>query len=87
MFVAPALCPLLFYDKQSPSRVFILYSCLLSADLNYFSLRTEYKSASHMFLLASLGIRQSPRGDRETEPTFGPSGRQERLNCWAKKRR
>ena len=36
---------------------------------------------------ASLGIRQSPRGERLIEPTFGPSGRQERLNCWRKKRR
>lgn len=36
---------------------------------------------------ASEGIRQSPRGDRVTEPTLGPSGRQERLNCWAKNRR
>ena len=33
------------------------------------------------------GIRQSPRGDRATEPTLGPSARQERLNCWEKKRR
>ena len=40
-----------------------------------------------MFAQASLGIRQSPRGLRLTLPTFGPSGRQERLNCWAKKRR
>ena len=32
-------------------------------------------------------MRQSPRGERVTEPTFGPSGRQLRLNCWAKKRR
>ena len=30
---------------------------------------------------ASLGIRQSPRGERLSEPTFGPSGRQLRLNC------
>ena len=29
-------------------------------------------------------MRQSPRGERDTEPTFGPSGRQERLNCWEK---
>lgn len=36
--------------------------------------------------LASLGIRKSPLGERETDPTFGPSGRQERLNCWEKKR-
>lgn len=36
---------------------------------------------------ASLGIRQSPRGERLTEPTFGPSGTQDRLNWLAKNRR
>ena len=36
---------------------------------------------------ASGGIRQSPRGEGETLPTRGPSGRQERLYCWVKKRR
>ena len=36
---------------------------------------------SQMALEASLGMRQSPRGERLTLPTFGPSGRQERLNC------
>ena len=35
---------------------------------------------------ASEGIRQSPRGERETEPTLTPSGTQLRLNCCAKKR-
>ena len=35
---------------------------------------------------ASDGIRRSPRGDTATLPTFGPSGRQERLKCCAKKR-
>lgn len=35
---------------------------------------------------ASEGILQSLRGERLTEPTFGPSGMQERLNCWEKKR-
>ena len=44
-------------------------------------------SAIHKAATASLGIRQSPRGDRVTEPTLGPSGRQERLNCWEKNRR
>ena len=44
-------------------------------------------SSSHREATASEGIRQSPRGERVTEPTLGPSGRQERLNCWAKKRR
>ena len=44
-------------------------------------------SSCHNAATASLGIRQSPRGDRATEPTLGPSARQERLNCWEKKRR
>ena len=39
------------------------------------------KSASHSVRQASLGIRQSPLGERVTLPTFGASGRQERLNC------
>ena len=38
-------------------------------------------SSSQILPLASLGIRQSPRGLRQTEPTFTPSGRQLRLNC------
>ena len=36
---------------------------------------------------ASLGILQSPRGESETQTTFGPSGIQLRLNCWVQKRR
>ena len=43
--------------------------------------------SSHKCAWASLGIRQSPRGDRLTVPTFGPSGRHERLNWLAKNRR
>ena len=31
-------------------------------------------------------MRQSPRGESATEPTFGPSGIAERLNCCEKKR-
>ena len=42
---------------------------------------------THRALTASLGMRQSPRGLRLTLLTLGPSGRQERLNCWLKKRR
>src|SRR5699024_52070 len=38
----------------------------------------------HTAAQASLGIRQSPLGDSATVPIFGPSGRQERLNCWEK---
>jgi len=33
---------------------------------------------------ASLGILQSPLGDRHTEPTLTPSGIQLLLNCWLK---
>ena len=44
-------------------------------------------SSCHNAATASDGIRQSPRGDRATEPTLGPSARQLRLNCWEKKRR
>ena len=44
-------------------------------------------SFSHASAAASEGIRQSPRGERVTVPTFGPSGMAERLNCCEKKRR
>ena len=54
---------------------------------NYNISRSDSISSSQRLDEASLGIRQSPRGLRLTEPTFGPSGRQERLNCWVKKRR
>jgi len=44
-------------------------------------------SRSQAAASASLGMRQSPRGERLTEPTFGPSGITERFHCWLKKRR
>ena len=44
-------------------------------------------SASHRLPDASGGIRQSPLGLSVTEPTFGPSGMHERLNCCWKNRR
>ena len=40
-----------------------------------------FSALSQSDTLASLGMRQSPRGLSVTEPTFGPSGRQLRLNC------
>jgi hypothetical protein len=43
--------------------------------------------ASHSSAEASLGILQSPRGERQMLPSFTPSGRQLRLNCCVKKRR
>ena len=39
------------------------------------------KDAIDKALAASEGMRQSPRGLRLQLPTFGPSGRQLRLNC------
>ena len=45
------------------------------------------RSSSQRAAEQSLGILQSARGERVTEPIFGPSGRQERLNCWLKNRR
>ena len=35
-------------------------------------------------LHASEAMHQPPRGERLTSQTFGPSGMQERLNCWLK---
>ena len=45
------------------------------------------RSLPNSVLHASDGMVQPPRGDRLTEPTAGPSGMHERLNCWLKKRR
>ena len=42
---------------------------------------TRRKSLRKTSALQSLGMRQSPRGESATEPTFTPSGKQERLNC------
>ena len=42
---------------------------------------TRRKSLRNTSALQSLGMRQSPRGESATEPTFTPSGKQERLNC------
>ena len=60
------------------SLAIISFSCIL-----YFYC-TSFSQASDV---ASLGMRQSPRGLMEMLPTLGPSGRHERLNCWLKKRR
>ena len=53
----------------------------------YMDFYSASASSSHRAETASLGMRQSPRGDRVTVPTLGPSGRQDRLNCWEKNRR
>ena len=49
--------------------------------------RSEFHRRSHASLEASDGIRQSPRGESDTDPTFGESGTQLRLNWEAKNRR
>ena len=49
-----------------------------------FHKRPDY--SVHIAAEASLGMRQSPLGERDTEPTFGPSGMQLLLNCCEKKR-
>ena len=38
-----------------------------------------------MLTSASLGIRHVPRGDKFMDPTFGPSGIADLLNCCEKK--
>ena len=48
---------------------------------------TSLSYLSHSATDASDGIRKSPRGDSDMDPTFGPSGAAERLNCCEKKRR
>ena len=45
------------------------------------SLIMDYLLGIYLGQQTSLGIRQSPRGERLTQTTFGPSGIQERLNC------
>ena len=48
------------------------------------SLYSSSNSFSHISESASDGILQSERGERVIVPILGPSGRQERLNCWEK---
>lgn len=51
--------------------------------LHYFSSNASI-SSNQMRPQASDGILRSPLGDTAIVPTFGPSGRQERLNCCEK---
>ena len=55
--------------------------CIFCSDQFHFISSSSFiHTAAH----ASLGILQSPLGESATVPIFGPSGRQERLNCWEK---
>ena len=78
---ATSFCPFSLSENSAGSPPFFF---------PFHNIHRSYKrsaSASHTPAAASLGIRRSPRGDTATDPTFGPSGRQERLNCCEKKRR
>ena len=77
-----------FYNEESTlaSLLRLLLKFQKTLDLRVLSTGNNFHhnsshSLSHNAQQASLGIRQSPRGDKEILPTFGPSGRQERLNC------
>ncbi len=75
-------------------RVLMRYLTLFNIGLLFFSSLYRKKLSFYLFssspihssTWASLGMRQSARGLRLTVPTLGPSGMQERLNCWEKKR-
>ena len=59
----------------------IVRFALLNQHVSRFFYFALSKSSSQILEEISLGIRQSPRGERETLPTFTPSGKHERLNC------
>ena len=59
---------------------------ILEPCINFLHGSNIYYDFCQIFTLASLGSLKSPLGDTATLPTFGPSGRQERLNCWLKNR-
>ncbi len=63
------------------SRKKILRSKRFFVNLYSFSASFTQRAAE-----ASEGKRRSARGERDTEPTFTPSGTQLRLNCCAKNR-
>lgn len=70
--------------KTAPPDNIFRKGCFLASFTSYTRSAARFRSLSHPAAHASLGILQSPLGDSATVPTFGPSGRQERLNCWEK---
>lgn len=52
--------------------------------LCFFFVDVVYRFFTNASKYASEGILKSPLGERETSPTFMPSGIHERLNCWVK---
>ena len=86
-FGESSLIPRLLLSPPDPLRWAPAGAPETAAGVLGFSYSSVSSSACQRFIFASDGIRQSPRGDRATEPTLGPSGTQLRLNCWEKKRR
>ena len=86
-FGESSLIPRLLLSPPDPLRWAPAGAPETAAGALSFSYSSVSSSACQRFIFASLGIRQSPRGDRATEPTLGPSGTLLRLNCGEKKRR
>ena len=83
----PATAPTLLEQSDAATQRGDAAAALKLAEQSLAQARAQKDRPGQMEALASLGMRQSPRGDRLTEPTFGPSGRHERLNCCEKNRR
>ena len=66
---------------------YILLGIFVEFDFVIFSPTIQFYLNCQCAPSASVGMRQSPRGESEQLPTLGPSGRQLRLNCCMKKRR
>ena len=75
-------------QKRNIPVIFIIRRCSFFL-ISYYLYRRYFPASFSRFCIhnathASLGILQSPLGDNATVPTFGPSGRQDLLNCCEK---
>ena len=76
-------CFRIFIRMHDGHSLYLIYRCFPEpAKLQ----SSSFSSSIQICTTASLGMRRSPRGETAMEPTFGPSGRQLRLNCCEKKR-
>ena len=77
-----------FYSSTYIRPFFAPRKCVRSSSASTDGLapRLDHYHLSHSAGSASEGIRQSPRGERLTVPTLGPSGTHDRLYCWRKNR-
>ena len=81
------LIPLLLLSGCTPignKTASMTFIYMATTFLAFLLLVGAYSSARKSSPHASEAMCQSPRGERLTEPTLGPSGRHERLNCWLK---